>query len=164
MAGVDQFGGNNDAGPVLEAYKTGVKEHDEAAMRARFEESAARLLRNIFQVGLFENPYVNPDSSKAIVGKPEYMDAGYKAQLKSIVLLKNKGAVLPLQKEKTVYIPKRFTPASKDWFGRETPEKTEYPVNMELVKKYFTVTEDPTKADYAIVFINSLEGGVGYSR
>ncbi|HWZ03008.1 MAG TPA: glycoside hydrolase family 3 N-terminal domain-containing protein, partial [Mucilaginibacter sp.] len=48
MAGVDQFGGNNAAGPVIEAYNMGVKEHSEAFMRARFEQSAVRLLRNIF--------------------------------------------------------------------------------------------------------------------
>ena len=33
MAGVDQFGGNNDAGPVIEAYNMGVKEHGEKFMR-----------------------------------------------------------------------------------------------------------------------------------
>ncbi len=64
MAGVDQFGGNNAAGPVLEAYQMGVKDLGEAAMRSRFEQSAVRLLKNIFQVGLFENPYVDPASSK----------------------------------------------------------------------------------------------------
>ncbi|MDZ7612762.1 MAG: glycoside hydrolase family 3 N-terminal domain-containing protein [Flavobacteriaceae bacterium] len=47
MAGVDQFGGNNEMGPVIEAYNIGVKEHGEAFMRARFERSAVRLLKNI---------------------------------------------------------------------------------------------------------------------
>ena len=37
MAGVDQFGGNNDAAPVMEAYQMGVKEHGEKFMRSRFE-------------------------------------------------------------------------------------------------------------------------------
>ena len=164
MAGVDQFGGNNVAGPVLEAYQMGVKEHGEAFMRKRFEQSATRLLRNIFQVGLFENPYVNPAVSAAVVGKPAFMKAGYDAQVKSVVLLKNKAAVLPLAKMKTVYIPKRFTPSSRDWFGNTTPEKLEYPVNMELVKKYFTVTEDPSKADVALVFVKGPTGGVGYEK
>ncbi len=59
MAGGDQFGGNNDAGPVMEAYNIGVQELGESAMRARFEESAVRLLKNIFHVGLFENPYLD---------------------------------------------------------------------------------------------------------
>src|SRR3982750_4518929 len=104
MAGVDQFGGNNDAKPVLEAYQMGVKEYGEDFMRKRFEQSAVRLLRNIFQVGLFENPYIDPAQSVKIVGNSEFMKAGYDAQLKSVVLLKNKGNVLPLSKTKTVYI------------------------------------------------------------
>ena len=54
MAGVDQFGGNNEKGPVIEAYEMGVKEHGEEWMRARFERSARRLLLNIFRTGLFE--------------------------------------------------------------------------------------------------------------
>jgi beta-glucosidase len=92
------------------------------------------------------------------------MKAGYEAQVKSVVLLKNKNAVLPLAKGKTVYIPKRFVPASRDWFGNSTPERLEYPVNMELVKKYFTVTDDPSKADVALVFVKGPAGGVGYDR
>jgi beta-glucosidase len=162
MAGCDQFGGNNLAGPVIEAYQMGVKEHGEAWMRKRFEQSAVRLLRNIFQVGLFENPYVNPVATKQLVGNPDFMKAGYEAQLKSIILLKNKGKVLPMQTGKTVYIPKRVIPAGRDWFGNVTPEKIEYPVNMDLVKKYFNVTDDPSKADFAIVFVKGPVSGVGY--
>src|SRR6185503_10517078 len=100
MAGVDQFGGNNDAAPVIEAFNMGVKEHGEKFMRTRFEESAIRLLKNIFRTGLFENPYLEPEDSKKIVGNAEFMKAGYEAQLKSIVLLKNKNNILPLQKNK----------------------------------------------------------------
>ena len=107
MAGVDQFGGNNDAGPVIEAYKMGVKEHGEEFMRKRMEQSAIRLLKNIFRVGLFENPYLNAEQTKKTVGNEEFMKAGYEAQLKSIVMLKNKNKVLPVQKQKTVYIPKK---------------------------------------------------------
>jgi beta-glucosidase len=163
MAGVDQFGGNNDINPVLEAYQMGVKEHGEAFMRQRFEQSAYRLLLNVFRVGLFENPYLDPNVSKAIVGQSEFMKAGYDAQLKSIVLLKNQNKTLPDQKGKTVYVPKRTTPASINFFGQPVPEKTEYPVNLDLIKKYYTVTDDPIKADFALVFIKSPVSG-GYSR
>ncbi|PAW92965.1 beta-glucosidase [Mucilaginibacter sp. MD40] len=164
MAGVDQFGGNNDMAPVLEAYKMGVKEHGEKWMRERFEQSAVRLLRGSFRTGLFENPYLDPEKTKATVGKPEFMDAGYQAQLKSIVMLKNKGNVLPLQTGKTVYVPKKFTPAGKNFLGIPYPEKLEYPVNMDIVKKYFKVTDNPDEADYALVFISSPIGHVGYSE
>ncbi|WP_439694892.1 glycoside hydrolase family 3 protein [Mucilaginibacter sp. AW1-7] len=163
MAGVDQFGGNNEVAPVIAAYQMGVKDHGEAFMRARFEQSAVRLLRNIFRTGLFENPYLDPEATKAVVGNPEFMNAGYAAQLKSIVMLKNKGNVLPLQTGKTVYVPKKFTPAGRNFLGMETPEKLEYPVNMETVKKYFKVTENPEEADYALVFINSPNSGGGYN-
>ncbi len=162
MAGVDQFGGNNAAGPVLEAYQMGVKELGEAVIRARFERSAVRLLTNIFRVGLFENPYLSIETTKQIVGKPEFMAAGYTAQVKSAVLLKNTAQTLPLKLGKTVYVPKRFTPASVDFRGRPVAEKLDYPVNMDVVKKYFTVTDNPDEADYALVFIQSPASGIGY--
>ncbi|MCC9065469.1 glycoside hydrolase family 3 protein [Flavobacterium piscisymbiosum] len=162
IAGVDQFGGNNDKKPVLEAYQMGIKEFGESFMRARFERSAVRLLKNIFRVGLFENPYLNVAETKAIVGNSEFMKAGYEAQLKSVVLLKNKASVLPLKEKKTVFIPKIYKASTKDWWGVASQPKLEYPVNLELVKKYYNVTEDPSKADFAIVFVTSpqsLEGG-----
>ena len=162
MAGADQFGGNNIAGPVIEAYNMGVKEHGEKFMRARFELSALRLLRNIFRLGLFENPYLNVEQSIKTVGNPEFMKAGYEAQLKSVVLLKNKMHVLPLKKNITVYIPKLYTAAKKDYAGTVTPEKWEDPVSLDLVKKYFNTTTDPSKADLAIVFVRSPDTGPGY--
>ena len=161
MAGVDQFGGNNDKKPVLEAYLMGVKEYGEKFMRARFERSAVRLLKNIFRVGLFENPYLNVDETKAIVGNAEFMKAGYDAQLKSIVLLKNKGNVLPQKERQTVYIPKIYTAPTKDWWWIYTAAKLDYPVNMDLVKKYYNVTDVPEQADFAIVFVSSPQSAEG---
>lgn len=163
MAGVDQFGGNNDAGPVIEAYQLGAEEHGESFIRARFEESAVRLLLNIFRVGLFENPYLDPEATARTVGNPEFMKAGYEAQIKSIVMLKNKDQVLPLQKDVTVFIPKKIIPAGRDWFGNVRPERTENPVNIDIAQKYMNVTENPAEADIALVFINNPETGRGYN-
>ncbi|MVM36554.1 beta-glucosidase [Spirosoma sp. HMF3257] len=163
MNGVDQFGGNNESEPVIEAYKMGVKDHGEAFMRARFEQSAVRLLKNIFRVGLFENPYLEPQVAAKSVGTAEFMKAGYQTQLESVVMLKNKTKTLPLTKGKTVYIPKRFTPAGRNFLGMDIPEKLEYPVNLNIVKKYFNVTDNPAEADYALVFMRSPDSGGGYS-
>lgn len=162
MAGVDQFGGNNEKGPVLEAYAMGVKEHGEDFMRKRFEQSAVRLLKNIFRPGLFENPYLIPEESKAIVGSPDFMKAGYEAQLKSIILVKNANKTLPLEKNKTVYVPKKFTPAGRNFLGMPTPEKLDYPVSIDIVKKFFNVTDNPEEADLALVFIDGASSGNGY--
>ncbi|HEX9151233.1 MAG TPA: glycoside hydrolase family 3 C-terminal domain-containing protein, partial [Flavobacterium sp.] len=110
-----------------------------------------------------ENPYLDANETKAIVGKPEFMKAGYDTQLKSIVMIKNQNNTLPIQKGKTVYIPKRITPASINFFGQPVPEKIEYPINLELIKKYYTVTDNPSKADFALIFIKSPISG-GYSK
>jgi beta-glucosidase len=164
MAGADQFGGNNDVRPVLEAYQMGVKEHGEAFMRARMELSAVRLLRNIFRVGLFENPYLSIENTKNTVGKPSFMKAGYEAQLRSIVLLKNSKQIMPVQKEAVVYVPKQFIPERKDFFGNITPSRLVDPVNLDILKKYFDVTETPAEADFAIVFAGGPSGGPGYDQ
>ncbi len=149
MAGVDQFGGNNEKGPVLEAYEIGKEKIGEEAIRKRFEESAVRLLNNIFQLGLFEDPYLDVEESKSIVGNPEHMEKGYEAQLKSIVLLKNKDNIIKKAEENgekpTVYIPMRFTPAEKVIFGpvdEYTPASWDLPVNLEVAEKYFNVITD----------------------
>ncbi|HWD90357.1 MAG TPA: glycoside hydrolase family 3 N-terminal domain-containing protein [Mucilaginibacter sp.] len=162
MAGVDQFGGNNDSKPVIEAYNMGVKDHGEAFMRARFEQSAVRLLTNIFRAGLFENSYLDPAQTRTTVGNPEFMKAGYEAQLKSIILLKNSGNVLPLKAGITVYVPKKYTPSMKGFFGPPSKEKWNEAVKADLLSKYFKSTDDPSKADCAIVFVSSPYGGAGY--
>ena len=169
MAGVDQFGGNNDADPVMAAYQMGVQEHGEAFMRARFEASAVRLLRNMFRVGLFENPYLDVQQSVATVRRPDFMAAGYQAQLKSLVLLKNQDRALPLRRNARVYIPKRHVPAS-NFLGTVSPARDVDPLNPDLARKYFDLTDDPAGADAAIVVIRSplmgSEFGItsGYSR
>ena len=162
-AGVDQFGGNNDKGPVLEAYQMWVDKYGEASARARFEASAVRLLMNSFRTGLFENPYRDPAETAATVGKPEFMAAGYAAQQKSVVMLKNHGKALPAAKKLKVYIPQYYVPGRAAMFGGQAAEgRWVDPVDGNMVDKYFEKVTDPRKADFAIVFINAPASGSGY--
>jgi len=115
------------------------------------------------RVGLFENPYLDVEETTITVGNENFMKAGYKAQLKSVVLLKNNGKVLPVEKNKTVYIPERTTPPGRDMFGGTTQGSKTSPINLELVKKYFNVTINPAEADFALVIIRSPNAGTGYS-
>ena len=161
--GVDQFGGNSESGPIVEAYKIGCEKYGEKAMRERMELSAKRLLINIFHCGLFEDPYLDPEESAKIVGCEEFCRHGYEAQQKSIVLLKNSAkrapegqkGVLPLKKGLKVYIPERKIGPSKAFFRIDLPAKTEDPLPDGLPSKYGTRVASPEEADVALVFIES---------
>ncbi|GGC84962.1 glycoside hydrolase family 3 protein [Enterococcus wangshanyuanii] len=163
LAGVDQFGGNNEIAPVLAAFELGAKEYGIQAMKERFQVSARRLLKNLFQTGLFENPYLISEKSEEIVGQPKFMEAGYKAQQKSLILLKNKHRLLPLEKTAKLYIPKQHIGASKDWFGHPQPAFEKDPVNRSLVEKYFQVVDSPEQADAIWLFLESPKT-YGYSN
>ena len=164
MAGVDQFGGNNDRGPVLDAYHIGVEKQGEEWMQQRMRTSARRLLTNIFRTGLFENPYLDPAHTSEVVGCPEFMQEGYDAQLKSVVMLKNHAGVLPLEGKKKVYIPERYVPSYIDFWGGRIEEQHITPLSKELVERYFELVSTPQEADAAIVFIESPNSGYGFDE
>jgi beta-glucosidase len=46
----------------------------------------------------------------------------------------------------------------------ESPSSTDYPVNMDIVKKYFNVTDNPNEADFALVFIQNPNATIGYDK
>lgn len=152
--GVDQFGGNNNIKPILEAYKIGCERHGEDAMRKRFEESAVRLLLNSFRCGLFENPYLDPEESKKVLGCDEFVKEGFDAQLRSIVMVKNNG-VLPVSGRKKVYIPGRHIDAHKGFMRDMMPAMDIPGANPADVTPFYDVTDDPAEADMAICFIES---------
>ena len=159
--GIDQFGGNNDAAPLLEAYKKGCREFGEAQMRGRMEASAIRLLTNMFRCGLFENPYTDSTESEKIVGCEAFCQAGYEAQQKSVVLLKNQNAcgqpVLPLTGRPRVYVPRRFIREYTDFFGQKMGNEWVEPIDRSILEKYFEVSETPEDADLALVVIMAPE-------
>ena len=162
--GVDQLGGVYDVEPNIEAYNLWVAKYGEEDARTRFELSARRLLTNIFNVGLFENPYVCPDKAEQIVGNKDFVAAGYEAQLKAVVMLKNHGSALPAAEKLKVYQPLRqMGPALTHW-QQPVPAYDEYPFSKELLEKYFEVVDNPQEADFALVSIKSPFGHWGYSH
>ena len=161
-AGCDQLGGVYDNGPSLEAYKLWEEKYGTESARERFELSARRLLLNIFRVGLFENPYVDPVKADEIVGCKEFVAAGYEAQLKSIVMLKNHGQALPVSGRLKVWEPLRHVPAGLTHWMKPTEEYDEYPFSHELLSKYFDIADSPEEADFALVSIKTPYGHWGY--
>lgn len=90
--GVDQFGGNSEAAPVIEAYRLLAERDGQEAALARLRASARRLLAVFFRAGLFENPYLDPQLSEQVVGARPFVEAGRAAQRDSLILLKNQPA------------------------------------------------------------------------
>lgn len=91
QAGVDQFGGTEQAAMLVEAVRAG------ALTEARLDSSVTRILVQKFALGLFEHPYVEPASAARVVASEAFRTAGLDAQRRSLVLLENQGGVLPIR-------------------------------------------------------------------
>jgi beta-glucosidase len=69
----------------------------------RIDESVRRILQLKADVGLFKNPYVEPETVGQF-GKPEYRQTALAAAEEAITLLKNSGATLPLAKSQNILL------------------------------------------------------------
>jgi beta-glucosidase len=67
----------------------------------RIDDAVRRILRAKFALGLFESPLADP-SWLEMVGAPEHREVAQEAVRKSLVLLKNENAALPLDKNASV--------------------------------------------------------------
>lgn len=161
-AGVDQLGGTADNDVSLEAYRLWEEKYGEESARERFELSATRILVNIFRVGNFENPYVDTSYAAEVVGCREFVEAGYEAQLKSVVMVKNHANALPQKERAKVYQPlRKVAPALNHWM-KPIPGYEEYPFGSELLGDYFESVSSPEEADFALVSIKCPFGHWGY--
>ena len=68
------------------------------------DEAVRRVLRVKFEAGLFDHPYADPNREKTDILTPENLQVARKLAQESMVLLQNKGDVLPLAKNKTVAV------------------------------------------------------------
>jgi beta-glucosidase len=91
QAGVDQFGGTERAALLAEAVRAG------ELAEARLDSSVARVLAQKFALGLFEDPYVDPDAAARRVGTAAFRAEALDAQRRALVLLENRGGLLPLR-------------------------------------------------------------------
>lgn len=66
---------------------------------ADLDEAVKRVLSMKFRLGLFERPYVDPKKAAEIIGCREHVELARQVALEGIVLLKNEGGTLPLNKE-----------------------------------------------------------------
>lgn len=124
-AGVDQFGGENCPELVIQLVKEG------KLTEARIDSSVRRLLRQKFELGLFDNPFVDETKVGQSLGNPDFMAAGEASQRMAMTLLKNDKKVLPLTVGKLKIYVKN--------------------VDSAVAAKYGTVVSKPEQADIAIL-------------
>lgn len=145
----DIFADTNDVQSVKEAYMTGLISHE------RLNLAAKRLTMEMFRLGLFDNPYRDPEYADEIVDCKEHRDAAYKAHQKSVVLLKNKNQLLPLTHEKLagkrVYL---------EFFEQSLSVEKLEKMRADLVAQNpdIVFTTDYAFADVAILFIKPFTG------
>ncbi|MEO8562095.1 MAG: glycoside hydrolase family 3 N-terminal domain-containing protein [bacterium] len=129
-AGVDQFGGTEDATMLVDAVKAG------ELTEARLDESVRRVMALKIGLGLFENPYVDANEAARRVGTEAMRTAGLDAQRKSLVLLENEGRVLPLKATGRSGVLRVYVAG----------------VDLAAVRRAgWTVAADPAQADVAVM-------------
>ncbi len=135
-AGVDQYGGESSPKYILELIK------DNEITEERINFSVKKILMNKFELGLFDDPFVNEQSVINKVGIQSYIDKGILAQKKSVVLLKNDGHdnqnVLPLSKNIKVF---------SDGF------------DTSILKNYCEITDNPKESDFILLQLRTVFNG-----
>lgn len=135
LAGIDQLGGDNDPKYIIENVKDG------GIPVSRLDASARRVLKPLFQLGLFENPYVDPERAKSLVANPAFLESGLKAQARSMVLLKNANNLLPAGAKRKIYV--------------ENVDRT-------VAASFGSVVENAADAELAIIRVNAAYANYPY--
>lgn len=119
-AGVDQFGGESRPELVVALVENG------RLSEARLDQSVQRLLRQKFQLGLFDNPFVVEADVPQVLGRAEFAAAGAAAQRRAMTLLKNEAGLLPLGGQPRLFV-RNIDPAAATQYGTlvETPEEAD---------------------------------------
>jgi beta-glucosidase len=124
-AGIDQFGGEACTSVLTDLVHSG------AVAESRIDESARRILRDKFRLGLFDDPFVDADVADDRVGTEAFRTAGEDAQRRSLVLLENRDT-LPLRGRPLLYVQN---------------------IDPEVASQYADVVETPEEADLALLRI-----------
>jgi beta-glucosidase len=128
-AGVDQFGGENCPELVIALVKEG------SLSETRINESVKRLLRQKFELRLFDNPFIDEAKVSQVLGNPEFVKAAEASQRRAMTLLKNDNKTLPLKQGALKIYVKNVDP--------------------KVAAQYGTVVSEPKDADIAILRLNT---------
>ena len=131
IAGIDQYGGETETSYLIKLIKENI------ISEGRINESVKRILVNKFELGLFDDPYVDENTINDRVNTKKNIEAGLEAQRKSIVLLENNGA-LPLKKGMKIFVDG---------------------LDNNIAKDFGVLVKNPSDADVIIMYIHTVFNG-----
>jgi beta-glucosidase len=137
-AGVNIYSGTADPAPLLETVKSGMVD------MKLIDHSVLLLLMEKFELGLFENPYVDEAAAEKIVGSSNFQQKADIAFRKSIVLLRNASNALPVQPKTKIYFESYFKRPAASAANVYQPAVNTY--GIEFVKT-------PEEADEIVLWI-----------
>lgn len=150
-AGIDLFSGIADPSFLLETVKVGLVSEE------RIDESIVRLLKEKFELGIFENPYVDVGAADSVVGNSQFQERANEAMRKSIVLLRNEDALLPFKPNTKVYLEKYMV-------SRRDPENAHIVIVPENNAWGVEFVASPEEADLVVLWLIPSTGGLFGSR
>jgi beta-glucosidase len=139
-AGINIYSGSADPAPLLETVKSGMVDIK------LIDNSVYLLLMEKFELGLFENPYVDVEAAVKLVGNKEFQNKADIAFRKSIVLLRNQNENLPLKPKTKIYFESYFQ--KKGVSASNVYQVADNNYNIEFVKT-------PEEADEIVLWITS---------
>ena len=169
--GVDIISGSLDVESAKEAYARGQNGYyttqgnplpdgytaeeltlsDEVLTRA-----AARTLEEEFALGLFDNPYRDPEEAGRVISDKRHWEAAYGVHQKSVVLLKNSGQTLPVSGSKLT-MKKIYVESFRS--RKETADLETQQIRTSLAGKETVILTDRfEEADLALLFVSPSSG------
>ncbi len=141
-AGTDIFSDMANPADLLAAAEQGL------VTEAELNGACVRLLTDIFELGLFENPYVDTDTAEQVIGGETVSALGDRAQRRSVTLLRGNRDLLPLDLTDSPKIHALVT-------GRTRSGEVQAKLEVAIAKQWPTATlvEHPEDADLAFVWV-----------
>ena len=97
-AGVSLFSDNSDPKGLVDAVNQHLLSEED------LNPSVTYLLAEMFRLGLFEEPYTDPEKAQEIANSPASAARADEAHRKSIVLLRNDKNLLPIKSARKIYV------------------------------------------------------------
>ena len=135
---------------LLAAIESGALDESE------LDSSVILLLEEMFTLGLFENPYVDPAEAEEVAADPETREVAEAAQRRSVTILRNDRNLLPLSRDvSSIYV---------EAFARHGSDAVTASLRAAVTEMLGEgrLVDDPAEADAAIVWLLpaiSLFGG-----